>query len=55
MTISGQSIAKRLKPGEKAKGFVFDRFSVFNMQWANSKWCDMYFDDLSFTAGADPR
>jgi hypothetical protein len=54
-TIDGRSAVKILPPGEKAKGGVFDRFGVFNMQWANSKWCDVYFDDLSYTTGIEPR
>ena len=41
------------EPGDKEKGAIFDRFGVFNMQWANSKWCDVYLDDLEYTVAAN--
>ncbi len=31
---------------------TFDRFGIFNLQGANSKWCDVYLDDLTYTVGA---
>ncbi len=52
-TIGSQRVTKALKEGEKGKGALFDRFGVFNMQWANSKWCDVYLDDLTYTVSAD--
>jgi hypothetical protein len=54
-SIGGQRIVKTLPPGEKARGAVLDRFGVFNMQWANSKWCDVYLDDLTYTTAIEPR
>jgi len=34
---------------DKAKGALLDRFGVFDLQWANSKWCDVFLDDLTYT------
>ncbi len=51
--IGARRITKALAKGEKEKGALFDRFGVFNMQWANSKWCDVYLDDLTYTVSAD--
>jgi hypothetical protein len=52
-TLNAQSITHALREGDKAKGALMDRFGLFNMQWANSKWCEVYFDDLSYTALAE--
>jgi hypothetical protein len=30
-----------------------NRFGVFNLQWANSKWCEIYLDDTSYTVSLD--
>jgi hypothetical protein len=53
--MNGQSTTHALAPGDKEKGAIFDRFGVFNMQWANSKWCDVYLDDLEYTVSSDQR
>jgi hypothetical protein len=50
-TLGDKSVTTPLAEGEKAKGAVFDRFGMFNMQWANSKWCDVYIDDVTYTVG----
>jgi hypothetical protein len=42
-----------LREGDRAVGATLDRFGVFNMQWANGKWCDVYLDDLTYTASRD--
>jgi hypothetical protein len=52
-TLGDQTITTLLADGAKAAGAVFNRFGVFNMQWANSKWCDVYFDDLTYTVAQD--
>jgi len=49
--LNGQSTTAALSPGDKLVGASFDRFGVLNMQRANSKWCDVYLDDLRYTAG----
>jgi hypothetical protein len=54
-TIGGKTITTPLGEGDKQIGAVFDRFGVFNMQWANSKWCDVYLDDLTYTVGEIPK
>ncbi len=54
-TLNGKSMTMRLRPGDKAKGTTFDRFGVFNMQWANSKWCEVYLDDLRYTVAEGAR
>jgi hypothetical protein len=51
--LAGATVTLPLQEGDKAKGAVLDRFGVFNMQWANSKWCDVYLDDLTYTVGVD--
>ncbi|MBI84427.1 MAG: hypothetical protein CMJ81_14630 [Planctomycetaceae bacterium] len=52
-TIGAQRVTKTLDEGEKDRGALFDRFGVFNMQWANSKWCDVYLDDLAYTVSTN--
>jgi hypothetical protein len=52
-TIGGKSLTTPLKKGDKEKGAILDRFGVCNMQWANSKWCEVYLDDLTYTIGQD--
>ncbi len=52
-TIGDQSVTKPLGEGDKARGATFDRFGVFNMQWANSKWCDVYLDDMTYSVSND--
>jgi hypothetical protein len=52
-SIGGQSVTTPLAEGDKQIGAVLDRFGVFNMQWANSKWCEVYLDDLTYTVGLD--
>jgi hypothetical protein len=54
-TLNGQNVILRLKPEDRAKGAIFDRFGVFNMQWANSKWCEVYLDDLRYTIAERTR
>ena len=49
--LAGEAVTLPLKEGDKAKGALLDRFGVFNLQWANSKWCDVYLDDLTYTVG----
>jgi hypothetical protein len=34
-------------------GALLNRFGLFNLQWANSKWCEVYLDDLSYTVGVE--
>jgi hypothetical protein len=48
-TLSGKSVNLPLREGDKAINAVLDRFGTFNMQWANSKWCEIYLDDLTYT------
>jgi hypothetical protein len=48
-TLGGESVTHPLREGDKEVGALLDRFGVFNMQWANSKWCEVYLDDLSYT------
>jgi hypothetical protein len=52
-TLGGKSMTMPLNEGDRAIGAAFDRFGVFNMQWANSKWCDVYLDDLAYTIATD--
>jgi hypothetical protein len=49
--IGDQRVTTPLADGDRQVGAAFDRFGVFNMQWANSKWCDVYLDDLTYTVG----
>ena len=51
--MNNQTALFPLPPGTKEKGAILDRFGVFNMQWANSKWCDVYLDDLEYTVSED--
>jgi len=51
--LAGSAVTLPLKDGDKAKGAVLDRFGVFNLQWANSKWCDAYLDNLTYTVSLD--
>ncbi len=48
-TMGDQTVTAALQPGDKERGATFDRFGLCNMQWANSKWCEVYFDDMSYT------
>jgi hypothetical protein len=48
-TIGGQTVKLALKEGSRKTGAAFDRFGVFNLQGANSKWCEVYLDDLTYT------
>jgi hypothetical protein len=50
-TMGGKTVTGVLREGDKVKGAVLDRFGIMNMQWANSKWCEVYFDDLIYTSG----
>ena len=50
---AGKSVTLPLQEGDKAIGARLNRFGVFNLQWANSKWCDVYFDDLTYTVSID--
>jgi hypothetical protein len=52
-TINNQKLSIPLAPGDKQKGAVLDRFGVFNLPWANSKYCIVYLDDLTYTVAAD--
>ena len=52
-TLAGRSMTLPLRDGDKARGALLDRFGVFNLQWANSKWCEIYLDDLSYTVSLD--
>jgi hypothetical protein len=52
-TLASKSVTLPLNDGDKARGALLDRFGVFNLQWANSKWCEVYLDDLSYTVGVD--
>jgi len=51
--LAGKSVTLPLREGDKAVGAVLNRFGIFNMQWANSKWCEVYLDDLNYTASID--
>ncbi len=39
-----------LPPGARGEGAVMDRFGIFNMQDNNGKHCEVYLDDLTYTA-----
>ncbi|HWP41195.1 MAG TPA: hypothetical protein VNL70_09735, partial [Tepidisphaeraceae bacterium] len=52
-TMNGQTVTQPLAEGDKQKGATFDRFGVFNLGWANSKHCVVWFDDITYTAGAE--
>ena len=52
--MNNQSWTHALEKGYREKGATFDRFGVFNLGWANSKRCVVWFDDLTYTAGAAP-
>jgi len=54
-TLDGATATLLLQEGDKAKGAWLDRFGVFNLQWANSKWCDVYLDDLTYTVSLDAQ
>jgi hypothetical protein len=51
--MNGQGATLPLSTADRAKGAALDRFGLFNMQHANSKWCEVYFDDLSYTVEPD--
>ena len=51
--LAGNSVTLPLRAGDKAVGALLDRFGVFNLPWANSKWCEVYLDDLDYTVSAD--
>jgi hypothetical protein len=51
-TLGNQSVTLPLRDGDKAVGAMLNRFGIFNLQWANSKWCEVYLDDLSYTVAA---
>jgi hypothetical protein len=52
-TLADESVTLPLQDGDKAIGALLDRFGVFNLQWANSKWCEVYLDDLTYTVSLD--
>jgi hypothetical protein len=54
-TMNGQSATLLFSPSDRAQGATLDRFGVFNMQHANSKWCEIYLDHLSYTAERMPQ
>ncbi|MEW6160784.1 MAG: hypothetical protein AB1813_25425 [Verrucomicrobiota bacterium] len=51
-TLGNRMVTRAFRDGDKAKGALLDRFGVCNLQWANSKWCDVYLDDLNYTVEA---
>ena len=51
--LAGEAVTLALQEGDKTKGASLDRFGVFNLQWANSKWCEVYLDDLTYTVSLD--
>ena len=51
-TLGSQSVTLPLRDGDKALGALLNRFGIFNLQWANSKWCQVYLDDLTYTIAA---
>lgn len=52
-TLGGKRVTLPLRDGDKSIGAILNRFGIFNLQWANSKWCEVYVDDLSYTVSAD--
>lgn len=52
-TLGGKSVSLPLRAGDKEVGALLNRFGILNMQWANSKWCEVYLDDVSYTVSAD--
>jgi hypothetical protein len=52
-TLGGKSVTLPLRAGDKAVGALLNRFGLFNLQWANSKWCEVYLDDLSYTVSVE--
>jgi hypothetical protein len=51
--LAGKSVTLPLHEGDKAIGARLNRFGLFNLQWANSKWCEVYSDDLTYTVSVD--
>ena len=51
--MNNQSTTLALAAGDREKGALMERFGLFNMQHANSKWCEVYFDDLSYTVESE--
>ncbi len=50
-TLGTESVTLALKPGQKAQGASLDRFGLFTST-AGGQMVKIYFDDLSYTAGA---
>lgn len=48
--LDGRRAALKLKPGDKAKGAVLDRFGILNGFGANGKYAEVYWDDVTYTA-----
>jgi hypothetical protein len=51
-SMNNQSCSMLLEKGDRQKSATFDRFGVVNLSWANSKHCEIYVDDLTYTASA---
>jgi hypothetical protein len=50
VTLGTQSARLPLPAGVRAQGAVMNRFGMFNMQDNNGKHCEVYLDDLTYTA-----
>jgi hypothetical protein len=50
VTLGARSATLPLPAGARAEGAAMDRFGLFNMQDNNGKHCEVYLDDLTYTA-----
>ncbi len=50
VTLAGQSARLALPAGARQQGAAMNRFGIFNMQDNNGKHCEVYLDDLVYTA-----
>ena len=53
-TLGGESVTLALKPGDKEKGAVLDRFGLFTAH-LGGHYIKVYLDDLKYTAAPAPR